>query len=139
MNIEQKKLDFLNQIGTNNKSHSGVKLIDHLIGVHNILEKRGVPKYLQDAGLFHSVYGTVIFQHQSTNNRGAIIELIGEQAEKLVYEYSMLEHPRIESIYKIVDDQLREDLLLLDSANTEEESSKPGRGDMMTWGEAYDI
>ena len=51
----------------------------------------------------------------------------------------MLEHPRIESIYKIVDDQLREDLLLLDSANTEEESSKPGRGDMMTWGEAYDL
>ena len=38
MNIEQKKLDFLNQIGTNNKSHSGVNLIDHLIGVHNIFE-----------------------------------------------------------------------------------------------------
>ena len=27
MNIEQKKLDFLNQIGTNNKSHSGY---DHI-------------------------------------------------------------------------------------------------------------
>ena len=33
-----KKINFLKNIETNNKSHSGRTLIDHLIGVHDILK-----------------------------------------------------------------------------------------------------
>ena len=33
------------------------KSLSHLIGVSNILESMGTPQYVQDAGLFHSIYG----------------------------------------------------------------------------------
>ena len=36
------------------------------------LEELDAPEYLQDAGLFHSVYGTASFKHQSTNDRNKV-------------------------------------------------------------------
>ena len=96
MSIDTKKIAFLEEIEANNKSHSGATLMDHLIGVHDILMGWDAPQYLQDAGLFHSVYGTVVFQYESTQDRDAVRELIGEQAEELVWEFSLLEMPRLE-------------------------------------------
>ena len=137
MSIEQKKIDFLKSVQTDTKSHSGATLIEHLKGVHDILKKGGAPQYLQDAGLFHSIYGTTVFQHQSTNDRDAVKELIGEQAEELVYKFSMLETPRSHSISKLNNDQLKQDLILLDRANGEEKSFNPRN--VMSWKEAYDL
>ena len=37
MSIDTKKIAFLEEIEANNKSHSGETLMDHLIGVHDIL------------------------------------------------------------------------------------------------------
>ena len=37
MSIDTKKIAFLEEIEANNKSHSGATLMDHLIGVHDIL------------------------------------------------------------------------------------------------------
>tara|TARA_R100001377_G_C3114210_1_gene83693 strand:+ start:122 stop:496 length:375 start_codon:yes stop_codon:yes gene_type:complete len=115
-----KKINFLKNIEANTKSHSGRTLIDHLIGVYNILKNDGAPQYLQDAGLFHSIYGTVIFKHQSTNNRDAIIELIGEQAEEIVWEFCNLPRNRYKAISEF-EGQLKEDLLLLTKANNIEQ------------------
>jgi (p)ppGpp synthase/HD superfamily hydrolase len=73
----ESKINFLENINANDKSHSGKTLIDHLVGVHDILKEWDAPQYLQDAGLFHSVYGTAVFKHQSTNDRDAVKKLIG--------------------------------------------------------------
>ena len=51
------KIDFLKRLGTEETKHSGGTLFDHLIGVSNILEEMGAPQHVQDAGLFHSIYG----------------------------------------------------------------------------------
>ena len=133
MSIEQKKIDFLKSVQTDTKSHSGATLIEHLKGVHDILKKGGAPQYLQDAGLFHSIYGTVIFKHQSTNNRDAIIELIGEQAEEIVWEFCNLPRERYKAISEF-EGQLKEDLLLLTKANQNEQ-----RAPIMSWKDAYDL
>ena len=128
------KINFLKNIDANDKSHSGKTLIDHLIGVHDILKEWDSPQYLQDAGLFHSVYGTTVFKHQSTNDRDAVKELIGEQAEDLVWKFCNLSLPRYQDITSQFDGQIKDDLILLDKANSLEQSAP-----MMDWKEAYDV
>ena len=116
----ESKINFLENINANDKSHSGKTLIDHLIGVHDILKEWDAPQYLQDAGLFHSVYGTAVFKHQSTNNRDAVRDLIGEQAEEIVFMFCSTEAPRVEKFRNMQDGQLKADLLLLSEANSED-------------------
>ena len=133
MTIEQKKIDFLKSIEADDKSHSGISLIDHLIGVHDILKDWGAPQYIQDAGLFHSVYGTSKFHHESTNDRNKIKDLIGSQAEELVWQFCIEE----EDIYKL-EKQMISDLMLLHKANNVEQSERT-KAPMMSWKEAYDL
>ena len=134
------KITFLNNIDANDKSHSGKTLIDHLIGVHDILKEWDSPQYLQDAGLFHSVYGTTVFKHQSTNDRDAVKELIGEQAEDLVWKFCSLNLPRYQDITSQFDGQIKDDLILLDKANSLEQSGRKRKlAPMMDWKEAYDV
>ena len=114
------KIEFLEKIGADEKSHSSRTLLDHLLGTYNKLKERNAPEYLQDAGLFHSVYGTSSFKHQSTNNRDAVRDLIGEQAEEIVFMFCSTEAPRTENFRNMQDGQLKADLLLLSEANDED-------------------
>ena len=111
------KIDFLHSLGCMETAHSGRTLYSHLEGVRKYLYNHGAPEYLQDAGLFHSVYGTASFKHQSTNDRNKVRELIGEQAEEIVYWFCMSEKPRTVYIEKFEDGQLKNDLKLLNYAN----------------------
>ena len=117
--------------------HSGGSLFDHLIGVMKILEKMNAPQHVQDAGLFHSIYGTSKFHHQSTSDRNVIQSIIGEKAERLVYLFCILgrETNRRTEIAQISDKQIREELTLIDYANGEEQDSRKE----MTWEEAYNV
>ena len=136
----ESKINFLENIDANDKSHSGKTLIDHLIGVHDILKEWDSPQYLQDAGLFHSVYGTTVFKHQSTNDRDAVKELIGEQAEDLVWKFCNLSLPRYQDITSQFDGQIKDDLILLDKANRLEQSGRKKKlAPKMDWKEAYDV
>ena len=45
--------------------HSGRMLYDHLAGTHALLEAWGNSEDICNAGLFHSIYGTRRFRHQS--------------------------------------------------------------------------
>ena len=103
------------------KRHSGRDLYTHLEGTRKELEKLGAPEYLQDAGLFHSVYGTTAFMSEaglvSFNDRDKIVELIGKQAEEIVWWFCMLDRPRNYNIEKLEDGQLKNDLKLLSYAN----------------------
>ena len=47
------KIDFLKKLGTQNISHSGGTLLEHLIGVSEILKDMDAPQHVQDAGLYH--------------------------------------------------------------------------------------
>ena len=78
------KIDFLKKVGTEDIPHSGGTLFDHLIGVFNILKDMDVAQHVQDAGLYHSIYGTAVFHHQTTSDRGVVQAIIGEDAEHLV-------------------------------------------------------
>ena len=115
------KIKFLEYLCTEDKSHSGRTLLEHLLGTYNKLKEWNAPEYLQDAGLFHSVYGTASFKHQSTNDRDTVRTLIGEQAEEIVFMFCSIEEPRIENIRNMQDGQLKADLLLLANANEDEQ------------------
>ena len=131
------KIDFLKKLGTEDTEHSGGTLLDHLIGVSNILEEMGAPQHVQDAGLFHSIYATAIFHQQTTADRGVIKSVIGEKAERLVYLFCILgrETNRQTEIAQINDEETRRELMLIDYANGEEQDSRKE----MTWGEAYNV
>jgi len=67
--------------------HTGKGYLAHAIGVYNDLKKWGCEEELANVGLFHSIYGTEIFQNFTfpVEQRDEIRELIGERAENLCY------------------------------------------------------
>lgn len=114
------KIGFLKSIGTEDSAHHNQSLIEHLKGVMNSLKELGQPEYVQDAGLFHSVYGTESYQHVSTTDRGAVRDLIGEQAEELVHFFCVCKKPRFENIMRLPSGTFQRDLLALHWANEED-------------------
>ena len=114
--------------------HSGYTLWDHLAGVHSILQVCGAKDYVCRAGLFHSVYGTNVFKTVTirASRRGEVQNLIGIDAESLVWAFCNLPRPQIfeKSLqggavfdwlgpFAPKDEQLQfhEDLLRLECAN----------------------
>lgn len=79
----------LEELGAHCTSHSRRTLLDHLQGTQNLLEEWGNPPVVCVAGLFHSVYGTYIFDQQSADfsMRQRIRDVIGTHAERLVYVF----------------------------------------------------
>ena len=134
MNIDS-KIQFLKKIGCDEVGHRNQTLLDHLIGVYNLLKSWDAPEYVQDAGLFHSVYGTTYFKPQMITSREMVRELIGDQAEILAYIFCIISAPRLQRILEIEDEEVKKDLLLIDKANEDDMASTS----MMTWEEAYDV
>ena len=129
------KIDFLKQLGSDKVKHKNQSLLEHLIGVRDILKKWGVPEYIQDGGLFHSVYGTTYFKPQLTMDRDAVRYLIGEKAEELAYWFCFLDSPRAQRISILENEQLKKDLLLINKANDEDIANT----EMMSWEESYGL
>ena len=129
------KIDFLKQLGSDKFKHRNQSLLEHLIGVRDILKKWGVPEYVQDGGLFHSVYGTTYFKPQLTIDRDAVRYLIGEKAEELAYWFCFLDSPRSQRISILENEQLKKDLLLIDKANDEDMAN----ASTMSWEESYGL
>ena len=129
------KIDFLKQLGSDKVKHKNQSLLEHLIGVRDILNKWGAPEYIQDGGLFHSVYGTTYFKPQLTMDSDAVRYLIGEKAEELAYWFCFLDSPRSQRISILENEQLKKDLLLIDKANDEDMAN----ASMMPWEESYGL
>jgi hypothetical protein len=128
--------------------HSGRTLLAHLKGTHDLLADWGAPEHVRVAGLFHSIYGTSSFKHQtlSLDRRGELRELIGPEAENLAYLFcaarrpaawvanGLLERPMLTdrftgNVHKLTRQQLGE-LLWIEAANlTEQGANVPARGD----------
>ena len=62
---------FLISLDANKTRHSGRTLFDHLKGVHDLLRDWDNEHHVCMAGLFHSIYGTNTFKHQSLNDRSS--------------------------------------------------------------------
>ena len=79
----------LEELGAHRTSHSRRTLMAHLQGTWDLLAEWGNPPDVCVAGLFHSVYGTYIFDGQcaDVSMRGTIREAIGTDAERLVYVF----------------------------------------------------
>lgn len=84
----KKLTSYFQEIGAAGVSHTGDKnYLAHAIGVYNDLKKWGCDEEMCEAGLFHSVYGTELFQRFALplDRRGDVRALIGERAERLAY------------------------------------------------------
>ena len=80
-----------------------------------------------DGIYFAQIYGEASTRSMPRNlylSREELIGVIGEQAEKIVYEFSSIPAPRSENIRLYPTGQLREDLILLDKANKNEIEKK---------------
>ncbi|HTU89766.1 MAG TPA: hypothetical protein VMF69_06705 [Gemmataceae bacterium] len=79
--------DFLLELGTEQVSHTDKSYLAHNIGVYNYMKARGCTEELCRAGLFHSIYGTELFQRFALplERRPEVRTLIGERAERLAY------------------------------------------------------
>lgn len=85
--IEQRCLDLLRELSTDESSHSGRTLFEHLKGTHDLLEKWGNPTDVCVGGLYHSIYGTEFYKVQSADvaDRKHIADVIGPRAEELAF------------------------------------------------------
>jgi hypothetical protein len=78
---------YLREIGVDSVAHTSKGYLAHAIGVYNDLKGWGCDDELAHVGLFHSIYGTELFQGFTlpVERRGEIRDLIGERAERLSY------------------------------------------------------
>ena len=83
------KINKLTELGAGNFDHIDGTLMQHLIGTRDILASWGASTQLQDASLFHASYSTAGFRSSlvTLDQRQQITDIIGEDAEKIVYEY----------------------------------------------------
>ena len=93
---------FLNEFGADEVEHTQRSLLAHLVDTHDILREWDCAGYLCRAGLFHSVYGTEMFQQTTipTGERARVREAIGDEAERIAWLYCVLVR---DSIYESGD------------------------------------
>lgn len=77
----------LRELGAHRTPHSRGTLLEHLRGTRSLLERWGNPPRVCRAGLFHSIYGTYVFEARcaSLDERDRVRAVIGEDAEELAY------------------------------------------------------
>ena len=74
---------FLRDIGTESVPHTDTVFLAHLVGVYNDLKNWDASTEVCRAGMFHSIYGTEMFQTFALplEQRDEVRELIGDPAE----------------------------------------------------------
>ena len=85
--IFKRLTDFLLAQGVEQVGHTGKSYLAHLIGVYKLMQTQGCTEEACRAGMFHSIYGTELFQgfKLPLERRSEIRALIGERAERLAY------------------------------------------------------
>jgi hypothetical protein len=85
--------NYLVRLGIDDVPHSGKSFLAHLIGVCKLMESVGCDAELCRAGIFHSIYGTELFQgfKLPLDRRAEVRDLIGARAERLGYLNSAMD------------------------------------------------
>lgn len=83
----QDLVDFFKALDTSGVSHTGGTYMGHCFAVYRDMQAWGYDEELALAGLFHSIYGTELFQRfkLDVGRRDEVRALIGERAERLAY------------------------------------------------------
>lgn len=101
-------LAFLAARGAAARRHSGRNLLTHLAGTCRLLAQWGNAEDVCLAGLYHSVYGTNAFQHETIPlaERAAVQAMAGIEAESLAYVFCSIARPRalLRAAYAIGDE-----------------------------------
>ena len=89
-------LEFLRGTVAPELPHPGGTLLAHLVRVHDWLAELGEPEHVCQAGLTHAVYGTDGFDVTllELGERSVLVDMIGAQAEELVYRYGACDRSR---------------------------------------------
>jgi hypothetical protein len=79
--------DYLVALEIEKVPHTQSTYLKHLISVYQYMQRQGCTEEVCRAGLFHSIYGTELFQgfKLPLDRRAELRELIGERAERLAY------------------------------------------------------
>jgi len=88
MNEDSRRLvAFLTGLGVDKVDHTNRTFLAHLVGVYRLMEAQGCAPEVCLAGMFHSIYGTELFQRFALplERRPEVRALIGERAERLAY------------------------------------------------------
>ena len=120
---DTEKVEFIHKISKDIR-HGRRTFFDHLLKTSGIVEKLcediGITesRYLIDAALFHSIYGTDYFEHNAEISREKIALIIGERAEQLVHFFCSLPDRNIQILqHKFTPDQLQRDLYIIEYGN----------------------
>ena len=99
------------------------RAMDHLIGTSNRLKE--YPIHVQDAGLFHSIYGEDAsnMPKNSILERHELRQVIGKRAEELVWIFATTPKPRTKTFEDMPDSDIRTELLSICKANDEDMGS----------------
>jgi hypothetical protein len=120
--MDPRHREFLISLDAQRTRHTGRSLFEHLKGVHDLLRDWDHPEDVCLAGLYHSIYGTNTFKHQSLSDRAKLVAMIGDHAEFLVHCFSTKDRPLFESID---DPVVRMQLLEIEAANLLEQDASP--------------
>ncbi len=88
--FEKEAIEFL-KFKTENIPHSGTTLFNHLYNTFMILKHHGCELKTCLAGLFHSIYGTEFYERIRLDDRNILREIIGLDAEDLVYRFCSIQ------------------------------------------------
>jgi hypothetical protein len=79
--------DYFKAVGADAVGHTQKTYLAHAIGVYNDMKKWGGDEELCRAAMFHSIYGTELFQKFALplDRRDELRQFIGTRAEKLAY------------------------------------------------------
>ena len=91
--------DFLRALGIEKVPHTDKTYLAHLAAVHRDLERWGCPRDVCLGGMFHSIYGTEMFQgfKLPLARRGELRDLIGRRAEHLAYLNCAMDRPTFDA------------------------------------------
>ena len=80
-------VDYFHALAAEEVVHTEGTYMGHCFAVYRDMKKWGFDEELARAGLFHSIYGTGLFQRFKlpVEKRAEVRELIGERAERLAY------------------------------------------------------
>lgn len=109
---------------TLDRPHSKSYLYNHLKGTHDILVRLGQPEYVCLAGLFHSVYGTCFFDGNLNTDRDRIRDIIGIEAEELVFRFCDIEDRTNFLVHTDETSDIIRDLLVIEYANLLEQEPR---------------
>lgn len=128
----------LRRLGLHRVEHdSHVPFTAHLVGTSRLLERWGARRALCDAGMFHSAYGTEWFSADVQVERDEVREVIGVDAEDVVWWWCSIERRTLDPDACTVVERRRgrrvtlpagrvEDLATLWAADTVEQLARMG-------------